>query len=400
MDPGTEPSRSRDVLWPSPRPQSILSRLEFPVPGSPFPVRLVLGIAALVIFVVLAVRDRMPQEPAVTPAPAASDSAARTIRDLVRYARTPARSVLTVQPHEMVDVIRATRRVRPDRRFLLAVADVHGLLIGAERRPVHVEWRDNRWAIEYGDARESVGSLPDLPSLADARAMLAQWAATLAKARPLSADITGQVPLAARVRSAADSLSAPSTIRALTEIDEQWRRSRDPRLLTPAAEALSALALYVEDRADMADALYARALASSVLARTFTSESPRRTDVLLAHAMGYYGEADDSARALPLDDPIRRFFEHADSSLVSLARRDNAEPIARYLAITRAAEGGTAAWLSARSMWAPWRGQTTVALRSGLSARDFDLDQALPTALATALQQLTKWANQGNASGS
>src|SRR5437763_1975665 len=87
---------------------------------------------------------------------------------------------LTTIPAAAIDnvprVVDATYRLRPDRRFLLAVSDVLALNTG-RREPVEIDFTNGRWIVRC-DEREA-GTLPDIPTFADGMSLLTTWAATL-----------------------------------------------------------------------------------------------------------------------------------------------------------------------------------------------------------------------------
>ena len=262
------------------------------------------------------------------------------------------------------------------------------MLTGTPRQPVYVRWSDAGWMIEYGRARTLVGTLPELASLADARRMLTAWANTIAPKRAVAVTTAGELPLATAVHRAIDSVSAPLAFEVLAKVDQEWRRSPDPRLLAVAAEGLTTLAMFVDDRTDMADAVFARALAAGVAARLLAPAPARRSDALLAYELGYGSEAHDSASLFATDDPVRVYLDHNDSLLVSLAERDRPDPLARYLALRRAAEVGKAAWDSSLTRFAGWSGLSTAGLETGFASRWFDFQSEMPStfALATFLE--------------
>ena len=351
-------------------------------------VRLILGIAALAILVIAVLRDRFPQsKPQSAAAPSTlvgADSANATTAGGIVYIARRTGSILVVPPEQMRDVVRAHRRLRPDRRVLLAVADLHNILTGTPRRPVFARWTGAGWAVEYGDPRFAVGTLPELASLADARRMLAAWATAVGRTRPAASATTAEPALASDVRRAIDSVSAPIAFEALARVDQEWQRSHDPRLLSVAAEGLTTLAMFVDDRTDMADAVFARALAASVAARVLSPNPPRRAEAILAYELGYGSEAHDSANALAADDPVRVFLDRDDSVLVKLADRDRPDPLARYLAMRRAAETGKAAWDSALTRSARWSGVSTAGLETGFASDAFDFARDIPGPFARA----------------
>src|SRR5688572_19227199 len=71
----------------------------------------------------------------------------------------PVVSVLIVPPDKMRAALSESYRLRPDKRFLHAVAEIHHLLTGQERAAVTVEFKDGIWLVRYGDTQ--VGALPE-----------------------------------------------------------------------------------------------------------------------------------------------------------------------------------------------------------------------------------------------
>src|SRR5688572_22279779 len=87
--------------------------------------------------------------------------------------RPAQRSNLQRLKQTMVDAY----KLKPDRRLLSALADVHHILTGKPRDKVNSQLESGRWLISYGG--QPVGTLPQLPSFADVAGLTTKWAASL-----------------------------------------------------------------------------------------------------------------------------------------------------------------------------------------------------------------------------
>ena len=89
--------------------------------------------------------------------------------------RLQAEPLLAVAPAGLPAAVRDRYRPRPDRRLLLAVAEVQRLRRGTPPEPVQAEFRDGKWRILSG--KDEVGTLPEIPTFDEATDLLARWAA-------------------------------------------------------------------------------------------------------------------------------------------------------------------------------------------------------------------------------
>lgn len=70
-------------------------------------------------------------------------------------------SVMQVPPQDMRKALAASYRLKPDRRFLLAIGDIHQFLSGQPAQQADAEFKETGWEIRYrGDI---VGDVPELP---------------------------------------------------------------------------------------------------------------------------------------------------------------------------------------------------------------------------------------------
>lgn len=273
-------------------------------------------------------------------------------------------------------------RLRPDRRFLWAVADVHLFLTGQERREVVVTFREGLWHVRYrgGD----VGAVPEFPDFGDFVRLLTDWVGRLDAARPLGlAADGGAASRLAEVDRALDRFLAPHAMAALGRLEELWRAgSRDPGLLPRATRALTLLTLQGLDAAEVGDALPARAIALLALAKGLTRAPMVREASLLAEITEYGAHAREVAASLPPGDPVRLYVFGEDGRLEELARGSSGGAEARYLWLLRLARRRD------EQLWADWyqshfRHEDVLlpALAAGLRLDRFGTNETLGAAL-------------------
>ncbi|HEY9384093.1 MAG TPA: hypothetical protein VIP80_11335 [Gemmatimonadales bacterium] len=299
------------------------------------------------------------------------------------------RDVLEVPASRMREVVATAFRLKPDRRFLLAAAELESLILGKPARPGAARFVDGSWQVTVGG--KPVGMLPLLPGFGDGDTLLTRWARELLKRAPLA---VGRPPQKEAMDSIAAGLAeffAPSTAAALQRIDRSWQQDRSPELVPLAARGLVALTLQAKDLLEVGDALPAKAFAAAVLAGAIAPESARREKALLAHAMGYTGEAVAYGGSLPPADPVRLFVERRMGASQNAQAGQVPDHLADYLYLLRLTDlpepGEWAGWISQR-----WEGSqpTTGIVGSGLTGDWFDLNAPLAGRLAAlTAQELT-----------
>jgi hypothetical protein len=199
-------------------------------------------------------------------------------------ATRPQKAIGVASPREAENIIAATYRVRPDRRFLLAVADIQELKSG-RRVPVRLDFSGRRWQIQCGD--RNVGELPEIPDFSDGLQLLTAWAATLPSP-------TGSQTISAATLQSMDSevaaFGAPSLFRAMQRIKVR-NASPDLPALRTLSRAMTLLNLQVIDRMGLADPVRARALAVIAMARSMDATTGAEEVAVMANVMGYEKEA-------------------------------------------------------------------------------------------------------------
>jgi len=217
----------------------------------------------------------------------------------------PADSGLTFQV--LRDRALAPYRLRPDRRWILAVTETRRLA-GVPDSALTIQFASGRWTVRCGS--QPVGSLSDLPDFPEMLDVLTDWARTQAWSHGWS-DNTG--PERADLARALERMDAPS---ALREADRAWANgARDAALFRDAARAYAMLSLETPGWDGRSDLIAARGMAMLAYARALGSDDPRRESCLLATAMGYPAAARQWARSLAATDPLRLYVNGDDTAL-------------------------------------------------------------------------------------
>lgn len=320
-------------------------------------------------------------------------------------------SVLNVPPAQMRSVLAETYRLRPDNRFLLAVAEIHRFLTGQQKKTVTIEFQSGVWLVRHGGTQ--VGALPEFPDFSQGMDLLVGWARTVGWDHPvcliagtsgLQSSI-GDRPLTtesywcgfpwrlatktttpeqvANITRQLDQFWAPHAAAAARQVDALWSKGvRDAALLQAATRAMVYLNLQVLDRMDTADHLAAKALAILALTKGLTQIPVTHEESLLAEIMGYGAHALRTAQILPESDPVRSFITHDDKRLEPLAQSPEATAETRYLWLLRlAALEDVRRFSSAVNSLFPQDWLSLPILKAGLSMDAFEISPALSEAL-------------------
>ncbi len=239
----------------------------------------------------------------------------------VAYPATHPRSVLDVPVDSMAAAVNDGFRLKPDIRFVAAVAHIHQILTDSSLSTVTLTPSATGWDIHYRGML--AGTLPDLPSFHDGERMLTAWAARVRATAPARApaapvDTTG---LSADI----DEFDAVHIARTLQAVNTLWTQTHDPRLLPIAERGLAMLTLQTIDLTEVADAVPTQALAVNALVHGAADR------VLLARETGYYGEAVAMADSLDAHDAVRLFLEPNCDGIARVATRNGAPAFPRFL---------------------------------------------------------------------
>jgi tetratricopeptide (TPR) repeat protein len=321
--------------------------------------RTTLPVLAILLASVATCRNRAPQERTQPIARADSES------DVVYET---SREELKSAPLDRArEILRASRTLRPDRRFLLAAAELVRLRDGRPPPPVRVSLTPDGWRIQIGS--ESVGTLAVVPGFEESQVLLRRWALQCLPAwRRPSQEPDG---LAELERQARDPFGS-GPIRALQESESLWRKGvRHPRLLDVAGVASLSLLAQSLDQLGMTDRLQAKALALLAARESISGPQPE-TAAFLARWLGYRAEAEALASKVPETSLIRLWVLDQADALRKDAEGTDSAPLGRYLYLLRVAEKeGLEAWARALGNQRQPVPDGLPLIRTALNAPDF-----------------------------
>jgi hypothetical protein len=252
-------------------------------------------------------------------------------------------SLLAVNLPDLPAHVRNSYRLRPDRRFLYAAAELQPLTKGSPRRgTMTLRFEQDRWRLSMDGS--PLGDLPDLPDFADAKAFLLSRLSGEAGARRS----TGAPSLGAAERAAIEHGLRWDPLQTLARLNPGWSSSRgDPALAKLGLRGLLWLSLQTFDELQLADPILGKAMALFAIAEAAEPGGHASEECLLACLLGYEDHAKLLALKLPADDPVRLFADWDVAGLKTLAHRPKPRPEDEYfyllqLARSRADE---AAWV-------------------------------------------------------
>jgi hypothetical protein len=253
-------------------------------------------------------------------------------------------STFPESPAHLRAMLAARVRLRPDRRVLAAVSDLSRLHTGTASEAT-ARFDSDRWTVLHGNT--VVGPLPASPTFRDALAMLSAWDASLRRRR--SAEVRpAPVPPEALGWGSLDARRTPAV--ALDRVEAVWARGhRSPELAAAAARGSVALAVTTPDDADDGALVAGRALAALAWAAGAGADV-RDAAALLAHAMGYRGDARALSVELNPRSAVRAYVSDDDATLRASAARDD-DPAGPALWRRRLVERGDLA--AARALPSP-----------------------------------------------
>ena len=220
-------------------------------------------------------------------------------------AYTPVANDTSLQFSTLREHMYAPYRLRPDRRFVLAIGDIRRLA-SVPDSAVTTKFRGGRWRVACGE--QELGTMTELPDFPDMLELLTECARKQAWQKGWS-DNDG--PERSAVVAALDRLDAPSALRLA---DQAWATgARDAALFRQIARAYAMLALETPPTDPACDVIAARAWAALAYARALGAEAPAREACLVADVMGYSAAATDLASKLGARDPLRLYVTWDDT---------------------------------------------------------------------------------------
>ena len=244
-------------------------------------------------------------------------------------------------------VVDRSYRIKPDRRYLLALSDLCAIVTGQPLNKLEAVFENGKWHIKSD--KKDVAEINNFPTFVDMENSLSNYARSLegndGEHRFAASDkkvlnmgkVFGAVETETELvydekksnrnpepvqHLEPDEKQAPedkidiallefgprSLFRAIELINERWQHEGgSQQSIDQAATALSCLSFQVLDRAGTADELFGQAFAFAVLSKRYETENARRNMVRLAESMGYCSEAFQMAKDLEGADPLRMY---------------------------------------------------------------------------------------------
>ncbi len=276
--------------------------------------------------------------------------------------------VLEVPASRMKEAFLSEYHLQPDRRAMMAIAEIHNLLSGQKKNLAGARPARGKWSIVYNN--EAVGELPEFPDFADFKNLLQQWTVKTAKQHGfefLSGSKTvpsGDLPFL-----------MPASIDRLRKLGAQWNRKQaDSAILIDASRILVSLSFQSLDQLEIADLVPARALAMIAVAQSLNGTPMLKAECLLAHVMGYSKHASNLATMLPENDAVRLFMDQEDDRLKDLAFGSTASEETKYLYLARLAlKRDATAWTRIASELIEDQEASLSLLKSGLDVKRFEM---------------------------
>ncbi len=229
---------------------------------------------------------------------------------------------------ESREKMRGNYRLKPDRRFLLAIADVAQIINNLAPQEVDCNFKTGRWHINY--AGSDVGTLSELPGFKEQFDLLVDWGGKLqsrsrfdwiSNVKPDHEAIETKIKMFAPIHLLAASELANSTL----------AKERNLDTVKLSAHALSRLHFETLDRMEVTDPLCARAL--SMMAISSHKEDPDllHDECMIAESMEYFNYGRTLAKSLEKTDPLRLYVEEDEQTLKASAMSPSSSAEARYL---------------------------------------------------------------------
>jgi hypothetical protein len=292
--------------------------------------------------------------------------------------------MLSVKPEELPQFVRSIYQLMPDRRVLYAASQIQKIVTGEEPKILALKFEQGRWAIQLDNT--VVGTLPEIPTFADSKMLLSDWAKREVAGRAAAGQNPYQTRLPQELEQALVSGGASDVLEALGSLNDLWKTSpMSPEILQAATRGYLWLSLQTYDRLNLSDPLLGKSLALLVLAQQSDASKPMPgEEALLCWELGYETAADAASARLPQGDPLRLFITDERAKLRTLAEAPNSSAQVQYLSLYASARTETAdRWfgLLGKSRWGDKVSLTSLGL--AMHFGDFGMAGSLPASLAS-----------------
>ncbi len=291
---------------------------------------------------------------------------------------------------QMLQILRKSYRLQPDKRFLMSVAQIHSFLTDEPIEVVSVDFKNDAWLIQYKNLE--VGTFPEAPDFSDAMRMLSAWTQKLQTKHHYKLN-TAEPEQSKELNADADRFYLPYQIMLLRKINTLWLDDdRDSGFLPIATRALVNLNLQNLDQVELGDFSTAKALTMLVLSKNLTQEKLVHEECLLSHTMGYTTHAFNICKSLPEKDPVRFYGTNQNKELEDAANLASASDQTHYLWLLRLASLKNEDDFSKyRRAVYPKMEQPLSIIRATLGLDDFSMNRTWSrTALPLIVEQITQ----------
>ncbi|MEW6066949.1 MAG: tetratricopeptide repeat protein [Nitrospirota bacterium] len=282
---------------------------------------------------------------------------------------------------QLLENMKKDYRLNPDRRFLLAISEIHHFFTGEDREDVKVSFNNGKWIITY--KHSEVGVLPELPEFSDFMELLSHWVNILNSKYPLNISDQDNYQESNRIEEFLARYHAQYAMVALREIDMIWNNGlRNKKLLRDATEAWVILVYQSLDKIEMTDELTSKAISMLAISKALTEYNVVPEEILLAGHMNYSKYAMNLAKTLPEECPLRLYTLKKYKLLKEMAERPEANSEIRYLRLNHLVElrdiEGWFDWIESRY---PYDAYTLPILKTAMDLNKFSIDKYLPDLL-------------------
>ncbi|MBI3575475.1 MAG: hypothetical protein HY083_07480 [Gammaproteobacteria bacterium] len=250
--------------------------------------------------------------------------------------KSSAASVVNPSLNAELEKLHNRWRLRPDARFIQALAELHVIAAGTAPKSMTVEFRNGAWYIASLDGAR--GTFPEIPGFEDGMNLLRDNARRALASFSLSTTVSSQ-GADGSFDFESHSLHPRELNAELKRLNERWTSGvRTPTILKQAAQALSAYAYVSLDAIETADVVLAKALATLALAQVATGEPLALEESLIAQRLGYSSHARNLALKLSPNHAWRLWLERQDDELGRRAKAQQKGSAVHYLWLQRLAE--------------------------------------------------------------
>ncbi len=248
-------------------------------------------------------------------------------------------NIMEVSPQQMRNTLEDSYRLQPDRRFLLAIANIYTFFTGEKPSDPQVNFDGILWHIHYQGI--NVGSIPEFPDFSNFMTLLVNWTKHLNRKHPIALTNDNFHPNHNLIKKEFNNYYTPSMALVAQMSNQFWNQGIHHNwVIQSAATALAQIIFQTLDLIEITDALKAKSLCNLALARGLTASAMSREETLIAEALGYSSHANLLALTLPLNDPLRLFLLKEDSILRNAAHSQKTNKETRYLWLLRLAKKG------------------------------------------------------------